>query len=261
MLTRIEYRARLRAPCDRRTGFVPPAGSMQLADDSDAVAGLTAVRAGPPRSRSTAISARRGGRDVRRRGGDGSRTASVGLNACRGIPGSAMARRPCRTSVPTGPRSPTPSGGCGCLTGGRAKTAGCHRSAALGYRTSVLKHSDAAIVPGGRVRARSEGRSAPLRYCEPPRRLEWNPASDRSAAGSARPCWRCAGKGSFDEQDHDTRASDPSSPTRWVSRGTVRAAGRSCAKADRCRITRRPDGPFRGRLAQSSTPGLRRVSR
>ena len=151
--------------------------------------------------------ARRGrcGVGRRRRHLAGARARRV-WSACRASP-DRRARRRCRTSARTAPRSPTPSAGSGCSTARTGEDRWVSPDALeFGYRTSILKHSHAAVVLEVEFALDADGRSAPLRYgelaaalgAEPGSRAD--PARVREAVLALR-----AGKGMvLDEADHDT---------------------------------------------------------
>jgi UDP-N-acetylmuramate dehydrogenase len=76
----------------------------------------------------------------------------------------------------------------------------------LGYRTSVLKHRDAAVVLRVRFRLRSDATSAPIRYAELARALGVQPG-DRVPAQAAREAVLALRRGKgmvLDAPDHDT---------------------------------------------------------
>ncbi|GAB5900553.1 UDP-N-acetylmuramate dehydrogenase [Mycolicibacterium mageritense] len=178
-----------------------------LADDSDAVAGLTVVRVA-----NTEITV--DGNLVRAEAGamfdDVVVTALAhglgGLECLSGIPGSAGA---------------TPVQNVGAYGAEVADTIRRVRlldrrtgedrwvppeALRFGYRTSVLKHSDAAIVLEVEFALDPEGRSAPLRYRELATALGVEPG-ERSDPLQVRQTVLAlrAGKGMvLDEQDHDT---------------------------------------------------------
>ncbi|GJJ22389.1 MULTISPECIES: UDP-N-acetylmuramate dehydrogenase [Mycolicibacterium] len=178
-----------------------------LADDSDAVAGLTVVRVA-----NTEITV--DGNIVRAEAGamfdDVVVTALAhglgGLECLSGIPGSAGA---------------TPVQNVGAYGAEVADTIRRVRlldrrtgedrwvppeALRFGYRTSVLKHSDAAIVLEVEFALDPEGRSAPLRYRELATALGVEPG-ERSDPLQVRQTVLAlrAGKGMvLDEQDHDT---------------------------------------------------------
>lgn len=178
-----------------------------LADDSDAVAGLTVVRVA-----NTEITVN--GNLVRAEAGamfdDVVVTALAhglgGLECLSGIPGSAGA---------------TPVQNVGAYGAEVADTIRRVRlldrrtgedrwvppeALRFGYRTSVLKHSDAAIVLEVEFALDPEGRSAPLRYRELATALGVEPG-ERSDPLQVRQTVLAlrAGKGMvLDEQDHDT---------------------------------------------------------
>ena len=62
----------------------------------------------------------------------------------------------------------------------------------FGYRTSMLKHSDAAIVLEVEFALDASGRSAPLRYGELVAALDARPGRAPIPRRSAMPCWACA---------------------------------------------------------------------
>jgi UDP-N-acetylmuramate dehydrogenase len=76
----------------------------------------------------------------------------------------------------------------------------------LGYRTSVLKHRDEAVVLRVRFRLRSDATSAPIRYAELARALGVQPG-DRVSAQAAREAVLALRRGKgmvLDAPDHDT---------------------------------------------------------
>ena len=80
-------------------------------------------------------------------------------------------------------------------------------SLGLGYRTSVLKHRDDAVVLRVRFRLRRDGTSAPIRYAELARAL--GVAAGATGSLRTRPerrCWPCAAARAWSSTppDHDT---------------------------------------------------------
>ncbi|WP_229680231.1 UDP-N-acetylmuramate dehydrogenase [Saccharopolyspora thermophila] len=76
----------------------------------------------------------------------------------------------------------------------------------LGYRTSVLKHNDSAVVLRARFLLRDDGRSAPIRYAELARALDVEPGGTVDV-GSAREAVLALRRGKgmvLDPDDHDT---------------------------------------------------------
>ena len=162
----------------------------------------------PPRRRVRAGHRRGGGGLGRRRRDAVSTTGSAGWSACPASPGAA-ARRRCRTSARTAWRSPTCSSTSTSTTGAPARCASTCPAAelGLGYRTSVLKGRDDAIVLRVRFALTGDGlvRADPLRRARP-RASTWPPGErvpGRAAREAVLELRR--GKGMvLDADDHDT---------------------------------------------------------
>ena len=184
-------------------------------------------------------SARRGRRGVgRRRRRPRWRTASAGWNACRAYP-ARRARHRCRTSAPTGPRSPTRSGGCGCWTArtGEDRWVG-GGELGFGYRTSILKHSDAAIVLEVEFALDADGRSAPLRYGELTAALGAEPGAraDPARVRDAVLALRTRKGMVLDDADHDTWSVGSFFTNPVVTPERVRAAEATSGRRTRAQL-------------------------
>ena len=108
----------------------------------------------------------------------------------------------------------------------------------FGYRTSILKHSTAAVVLEVEFALDADGRSAPLRYGELAAALDAEPGSraDPTRVREAVLSLRTSKGMVLDEADHDTWSVGSFFTNPVVTHGRVRAAV-AAASTGRCRTT------------------------